>query len=154
MRSLMSAALLGLAIGCAPAPSPVHLVTREAGTALEDLLRARPLAPGANLRIDEVARTTTSSMHLVQVNGGETPHRHAAHDLTVAVLRGEGTLTLDGVRHPMSAGDVVVIPRGVTHYFVRSGRSLAVSLAIFAPPLDGPDVVPEPATVDSPPAAR
>ena len=152
MRLHMWVAVLGLAAGCVAAP--IHVVGVDGATALDDLLRARPLAPGANIRADEIARTTGASVHLVQVSGGETPHRHAAHDLTVTVLRGEGRLTIGGIARPMAAGDVAVIPRGVPHHFVRSGRDPAVALAVFSPPLDAPDSVPEPGAVDSPPSAR
>jgi quercetin dioxygenase-like cupin family protein len=148
MRSLKWIAAVGLVVGCTARPMSV---VSDAGTSsLDDLLRARPLAAGANIRADEIARTTAASVHLVQVSGGETPHRHATHDLTVAMLRGSGSLTIGGTTRPMSVGDVAVIPRGVRHYFVRSGGVPAVALVVFAPPLDAPDSVPDPVAVDSP----
>lgn len=152
MRSLMLPTVLALAMGCAR--PTLRVLAPDATTSLDDLLRARPLAPGTNIRADEINRTTAASVHLVQVQGGEMPHRHEAHDLTVTVLRGEGTLTLAGATRRMAAGDVAVIPRGIVHYFVRSGGAPAVALVVFAPPLDGPDSVPERGGVDSPASAR
>jgi len=151
MRSIMWAALLGLVIGCTH--GGVQVVAHGATTSLDELARAHPLATGQNIRVDEIERTPAASVHLVQVQGGETPHRHVAHDLTVAMLRGEGALTLSGATRAMRAGDVAVIPRGSVHWFVRSGRVPAVAIAVFAPPLDAPDSVPDPG-IDSPSGAR
>lgn len=150
MRWLMLFATIA-AIACS---SPrVQVVGYAGSTTLEELLRRRPMAAGTNIRADEIDRTTAASVHLVQVQGGETPHRHVHHDLAITVMRGAGVLTLDGLARPMEAGDVAVIPRGSAHYFVRSGKSPAVALVVFAPPLDAPDSVPVDG-VDSPPVPR
>jgi len=95
-----------------------------------------------NIRADPVARTETASYHVVQVHDREAPHRHTAHDLTVFVLRGRGTLFLGHRRIRLRAGDAVLIPRGTAHSFVNEGRGRAVTLAVFTPPLDAPDAVP------------
>jgi quercetin dioxygenase-like cupin family protein len=144
MRSLFLVVVL--MAGCAPRPASV--VLREGAWSVDDLVRSHPIEAGANVRADELARTVASSVHLVQVRGGETPHRHMTHDLTITVLRGEGRLTLEGRSRPLAAGDVVVIPRGVPHSVVRTGGDLYVTLVEFAPPLDAPDTVPV-ADVDS-----
>ena len=44
---------------------------------------------------------------------------------------------------PMRAGDAAVIPRDRVHWFAQSGDEPAVTLAVFTPPLDAPDSVPE-----------
>jgi len=132
--------VIALVSGCAGRPASV--VLREGAWTVDDLVRSHPIEAGANIRADELARTAASSIHLVQVRGGETPHRHMTHDLTITVLRGEGRLMLDGTSRRLAAGDVVVIPRGVPHSVVRSGGDLYVTLAEFAPPLDAPDTVP------------
>ena len=84
----------------------------------------------------------TASYHLVQVRGSESPHYHVAHDLTVLVLRGQGTLTLGEVRRALAAGDAAVIPRGAVHWYANGGRAPALALVVFTPPLDAPDTVP------------
>jgi quercetin dioxygenase-like cupin family protein len=112
-----------------------------AGT-LDEFLAAHPLADGQNIRVDEIGRTTSASYHVAQVRGAESPHRHVAHDLTVVVLRGHGTFTRDAERVPLVAGDAVVIARGTPHWFANGARAPAVSLVVFAPPLDAPDNVP------------
>ena len=150
MRSLMLLVVM-LAVACTARPQ--RLVTREGTMSLAELVRRHPLAPTANIRADEIDRTAAASIHLVQVRGGETPHRHLQHDLTIAVLEGDGVLTLGGMPRTLRAGDAAVIPRGVAHFFVNRGGSPAIALVVFAPPLDAPDNVPV-GDVDSPPVAR
>jgi len=109
---------------------------------LDEFLAAHPLADGQNIRVDEIGRTASASYHVAQVRGAESPHRHVAHDLTVVMLRGHGTLTRDAERVAVVAGDASVIARGTPHWFANGARTPAVSFVIFAPPLDAPDTVP------------
>jgi quercetin dioxygenase-like cupin family protein len=139
MRVLLVALLVG-ALACARRAPRVDLQPLAGGT--EAFLAAHPLAPADNIRVDEVGRTPSASYHLVQVRGGESPHRHATHDLTVVVLSGGGTLDLGARRLVLDAGDVAVIPRGEVHWFTNRGRGTALALVVFSPPLDAPDSVP------------
>jgi quercetin dioxygenase-like cupin family protein len=148
MRLLMLVALIIHLSGCCGGGRG-RFVNGTGEQTVEELRRRFPIADNANIRADEIARTGAASVHLVQVRGGETPHRHAAHDLTVTVLAGEGILTLDGVRRSLRQGDVAVVPRGTPHWFVRSGDDVAVALVVFTPPLDHPDTVPLDGDVDS-----
>jgi quercetin dioxygenase-like cupin family protein len=143
--------LAGLAAGCR-----VHGPRLEVGplaAGLEAFLAAHPRPPGQAMRADEVARTASASYHVVQLAGSESPHRHAAHDLTVIVLRGRGMLARDEDRLPQEPGDVVVIPRDTVHWFASAEGGSAVALVVFSPPLDAPDSIPAP-RVDSPPSER
>jgi quercetin dioxygenase-like cupin family protein len=135
-----AALLLVLLAGCAPRTPRVALGPLADG--LDAFLARHAPAEGQPIRIDEVGRTASASYHVVQVRGSEAPHRHVAHELTVLVLRGRGTLTLAGRAIELVAGDVAVIPRGDVHWFAPSGRAPAVSLVAFTPPLDAPDYVP------------
>jgi quercetin dioxygenase-like cupin family protein len=132
--------LLSAAGGCAPRLPHAVVGLLEDGVAA--FVAQHPLAAGQALRIDEVARTPGASYHVVQARGAESPHRHVAHDLTIHVLSGEGILML--ARRPVAlrAGDVALIARGVPHGFTPGGGGPAVALAVFTPPLDGPDAVP------------
>src|SRR5262245_22816807 len=131
---------------CARRPAPVVAGALPEG--LDGFLAAHPLAAGQPLRADEIGRSTAASWHIVQIVGAETPHRHRLHDLSAFVLRGEGVLTLDGRRIPMRAGDAALIARERRHWFANRGPGPSVTLAVFSPPLDAPDLVPEP-EVDS-----
>lgn len=143
-RAARTAILLAIAslVGCSRATVPVIAGALPDG--LDGFLAAHPLAPGQDLRADELTRTPSASWHVVQVVTTEQPHRHLRHDLTVFVLRGEGVLTLDGRRIPLRAGDAALVPRNRVHWFTRGGRWPAVALVVFTPALDAPDVVPEP----------
>lgn len=132
--------VLALLVGCASNAPRVAFGPLTDG--LDAFLAGHAAEKGRSIRVDEVGRTATASYHLAQVGGSEAPHRHGTYDLTVFVLRGRGTLTLGGKALPLRAGDVAVIPRGQVHWFAPAGRASAVSLVVFTPPLDAPDVEP------------
>lgn len=140
MRVWIALASSVLAAGCATRPP--YLGVGALASGLGPFLAAHRPAAGQNIRADEIDRTTSASYHVVQVADRETPHTHGTHDLTVLVLRGTGTLTLDGATVSMAAGDVVVVPRGRVHWFARSGDEPAIALVTFTPPLDAPDTIP------------
>ena len=139
MRVILVVLLAG-ALACARRAPRIDLPPLADGT--HAVLAAHPLAAGQNIRVDEVGRTRSASYHLVQVRGGESPHRHETHELTVVVLSGRGTLDLGARRLTLDTGDVAVIPRGEVHWFTNRGRGNALALVVFSPPLDAPDSVP------------
>jgi pimeloyl-ACP methyl ester carboxylesterase/quercetin dioxygenase-like cupin family protein len=53
---------------------------------------------------------------------GPRLHRHTYEEMFV-VRGGEAEFVLDGARRPGRAGDVVVVPAGVAHRFVNTGRA-------------------------------
>ena len=112
------------------------------GADLDTLLAAHPLAPAANVLAVELGRSQTVSHHLVQVREGEVPHIHERHDLTVVMLRGTATLTVEAEQRTIAAGDVMFIPRGRVHFVRNTGRAPAVAFVVFSPPFQGPDAVP------------
>ena len=136
--------VLGFASLLACAPPGRRVLVHDELVPVDVLLREHPLGPATNIRADEIERTRGASTHLVQIRGSESPHRHVAHDLVVAIVVGQGELSVNGVRHALGAGDVAVVPRGASHWFVRRGDTPAVAVVTFAPPLDAPDSVPDP----------
>lgn len=74
----------------------------------------------------------------------ETPalyHRRTAE--FVFIIKGSGTVYLDGRRTRIKAGDMFGIPAGMQHQFA-TRQSSVEALSLFAPPLDlkKPDVCP------------
>jgi quercetin dioxygenase-like cupin family protein len=134
-----------LALLTACAGNPRLIVPNPQGAqqaSLATLLEAHPLPGDENIKAVPVGRTDSLSFHLVQIRDRERPHIHDMHDLVVTLLRGKGTLYVEGVAHDMRAGDVAAVPRGTPHYFVNTDCRPAATFVTFAPPYDGTDQVP------------
>jgi len=130
-----------LAGGCAAQPRV--LLPRPPASVDSDALVARlPMQPGDNIVSTVIERGEHASLHLVRIAGREQPHVHMRYDLTVLLLRGKGTLHLNGRALPMRAGDTSFIPKGTPHFFVNQGSEPAAALVTFAPAFDGPDQQP------------
>jgi mannose-6-phosphate isomerase-like protein (cupin superfamily) len=143
MQRLAMLSVLCTLLGCAPTPRLLLPSAQSADQAtLSTLLAAHPLPPGEHMSALLLGRTESLSYHLIQIRDREQPHRHATHDLSVALLRGAGDLYIAGKPLSMRAGDVAVVRRGSPHYFVNAGSEPAVAFATFAPPYDGNDQVP------------
>ena len=130
-----------LAAGCAYLPA-APIIRAPAPLPLAQWLKAHPLPPDQNVLAVELDRTTTSSMHLVQLRQSESLHLHAHHDLMVMVQEGRGVLTLGDQRRDMTPGSVVNIPRGTPHAFRNDAPNPAVLFVVVTPPLEEPDSVP------------
>jgi len=129
--------------GCAAAPQLIIPDARGVRqVTLQALLDTAPLAEGENIKALLLGRTQALSYHLVQVRDRERPHVHAAHDLTMTLLRGKGTFYIQGAAFELRVGDVAVVPRGTPHYFVNADSAPAVAFVTFAPPYDGTDQAP------------
>ena len=131
-----------LLAGCASLPAALPSARVATPTPLAQWLAAHPLAPDQELRIDELDRTSDSSMHLVQIRHTEGLHLHRDHDLMAMVQRGHGRLTLGSQTLEMVPGSVVKIPRGTPHMFLNHSAAPAVIFAVFTPTLNAPDTVP------------
>jgi mannose-6-phosphate isomerase-like protein (cupin superfamily) len=94
--------------------------------------------PGSNVTTVEVGRHRSASVHHLRVAEGVKPHVHREHDEQVVVLAGEGTVRLGDSSQEVSAGSVVVIPRGTVHSLVVTGPAVEV-VSVFSPPFDGKD---------------
>ena len=146
-RPLPLAALAALLIaGCSASRILVVVPdgTRVEPLQLDEWLAVHALAPGQEIGIHELGRTTGTSLHLVQIRTKERPHVHQRHDAAVLIKRGHGTLFLGSHQLRLTPGSIVNIPRGVPHAFVNDARQPAVAFVVFSPPFDGTDVVPVP----------
>ena len=65
-------------------------------------------------------------------------HFHDAVDELLYGIEGVLTVTVEGERHELRAGDRCFIPRGVVHHFINLHTGPARALAIWSPALIGP----------------
>jgi len=131
---LMVLCLCGTAAGGSAAVSPGAGVFD-----VDSLLMENPLGADQPVRTDEISHDSLSSVHLTQIRGAIESHRHLNHDENVWVIRGAGRLVVDGVKHKVAAGQVIHIPRGISHSFHNMGAKPAVVISVFAPGFDGKD---------------
>ena len=107
-----------------------------------DAVPERTILPGMHGRFIHSERMTFA---LWRFEPGATLPRHShPHEQVVHMREGELEMVLDGVRHLLRAGDVLVIPPDVPH----SGAALTAALVLdaFAPVRedylrDGPTVL-------------
>lgn len=97
---------------------------------------------GKSLTVFNILNFQNCSFHRIILKTAETPHTHEKHDLAVYVLSGSSWIYLNDRKIELYPGDFIVIPRGVKHYAVNTGKDPAEVLAVFSPPFDGKDVVP------------
>jgi mannose-6-phosphate isomerase-like protein (cupin superfamily) len=136
-----TALLVGLIFPAAcGTPTRTVFVAAQQRTETELLAAHRPDLT-RNITAIPLDRSERSSRHLVYIRDRERPHIHATHDLVVTLLRGRGTVWINGVPVPMRTGDVAVVNAGVPHFFVNQGDEPAAALVVFAPPSDGTDQV-------------
>jgi quercetin dioxygenase-like cupin family protein len=60
------------------------------------------------------------------------PHSHD-FDQIALFTQGHAIYTVDGVRHEVAPGDVLLIPAGQTHYCEPVGDEIVHNIDIFAP---------------------
>lgn len=77
------------------------------------------------------------NLNLVAWNPGEGVESHVNHavDVVMVVLEGRGTLTTDGDVHELTAGSVVVVPRGTSRSIKAETRLVYVSVHAARSPL-------------------
>ncbi len=141
-RALAGIAALALVTGCtASAANPRLSLRYEKGWDATDVATLVGRAAPGDVGVVNLGSTAWVSHHIVVVRTEETPHYHRFHDLTVAVLRGEGILNVEQRKISLKAGDVVHINRGTPHFFRNTGSEPSVAFVVFSPPFDGRDTV-------------
>lgn len=81
-------------------------------------------------------RTVQFVHHMIIAPGGrhvEELHIHPDAEELVVILRGTGTMTLDGQEHAVQAEDVIYIPPGSMHELRNTGNELLFCLFINIP---------------------
>lgn len=129
------------AVGCSHQPR-LLLPSPPRADEVGAVLRGTRLTPGEGIRVTPLSRSEHMSMSLVQISDREQPHVHTRYDVSVLLVRGRGTLYLDGQPLPLGEGDAAFVPKGTPHFFVNQGSEPAAALVTFAPPFDAPDQQP------------
>jgi len=76
-------------------------------------LEARELVPGHHGRFVHSEHTT--HVYWTIESGAQLPEHAHPHEQIVNMLEGTYELTVDGEKHLLNAGEVLVIPGGATH---------------------------------------
>lgn len=92
-----------------------------------------------DVTIHRIWQSPGVSFHEVRLQGNEKPHVHDGHDLTVVIRTGKARLHFIDHAVELEQGDVLAIPRGVTHWAENRGKNASEAYAIFSPPFDGKD---------------
>jgi quercetin dioxygenase-like cupin family protein len=71
--------------------------------------------------------------HSLDVGMALNPHRHEDFDQLATVLDGRALYYIDGVPHEMTAGSMLLVPRGHEHY-IEPVQAPCINLDVFAPP--------------------
>jgi mannose-6-phosphate isomerase-like protein (cupin superfamily) len=126
----LAATLVSLRLAPAgpPRDAPVLYSARDAAAPDES----------ANVTTVEVGRHRSASVHHLRVAEGVKAHVHREHEEQVVILSGEGRVRLGDSVEDVSAGSVVVIPRGTVHSLVVTGPPIE-AVSVFSPPFDGKD---------------
>ena len=69
--------------------------------------------------------------HAVDIDGAK-PHYHKRSTELYYVLGGKGTVTVDGVTHPVAPGSLIHIPTGIVHSAQGQMRLLVVGIPDIA----------------------
>ena len=80
---------------------------------------------------EDVALTPAAWAHAVDIDGAK-PHYHKRSTELYYVLDGEGSVSLDGIEHPVTKGSLVHIPPGVVHGAKGHMRVLVVGIPDIA----------------------
>lgn len=90
---------------------------------------------GAATRIITAADGAPASLHVVSIKRDSAVHYHLKTTEIYYVLKGSGSIFLDGREMPVAAGSAVLIPPGVRH---RAAGDLEI-VNVVCPPFDPSD---------------
>jgi len=109
---------------------------------IDDIVEEKSLADDENVLIIPLGNDKSTSVYLFQMSAGSEmeTHSHKAHDEILYIKQGSGILALDGVRHVVKEGMLVMIPRQTIHKYMNTGKETSITISMFSPPFDGKDI--------------
>ena len=110
---------------------------------IDEIINEKALAEGENIMIIPIGKDKSSSIYLFQIreNAEIDAHYHKSHDMIMYIKKGSGILELDGTRHSVEEGMMVVIPRLIVHKFINIGEVTSIAVSIFSPLFEGNDII-------------
>jgi len=114
-----------------PPPPPAPVEAKAVVIDMPALIEKDYVGRGAE-KTTPLACAGGGSATLIQINQPLADQAHADADEFLYVIAGQGSVRLEGREDPLRAGVFVLIPRGVRHTIVPSGRSPLVMLSTRA----------------------
>ena len=109
---------------------------------IDDIVEENGLTEDDNVLIVPLGSDKSTSAYLFQMSEGSVmeTHSHKTHDEILYIKEGSGILALDGVRHVIKEGMLVMIPRQTVHKYINTGKKTSITVSMFSPPFDGKDI--------------
>ena len=109
---------------------------------IDEIIDEKSLAEDENIKIIPLGKDKSTSVYLFQIrqDAEMDTHYHKAHDEILYIKKGSGILALDGTRHAVKEGMVVMIPRSSIHKYINTGKETSITISMFSPPFDGKDI--------------
>jgi len=109
---------------------------------IDEIVDVQGLAEEENVKIIPLGKDKSTSVYLFQIrqDAAMEAHSHKSHDEILYFSKGDGLLILNGTRHMVKEGMVVMIPRSSIHKYVNTGKDISVAVSMFSPPFDGKDI--------------
>jgi quercetin dioxygenase-like cupin family protein len=109
---------------------------------IDEIVNEKALAEDEDVMIIPIGKDKSSSIYLFQIreNAEMDAHYHKSHDVIMYINKGSGILELNGTRHSVKEGMMVVIPRLSVHRLINTGEVTNIAVSVFSPPFDGKDI--------------
>ena len=109
---------------------------------IDEIVDKNSLADDENVKIVLLGENKSTNVYLYQIrqDAEMDAHLHKSHDEILYIKKGSGVLILNGTRHTVKEGMVVMIPRKSIHKYVNTGKEINIAVSMFSPPFDGKDI--------------
>jgi quercetin dioxygenase-like cupin family protein len=110
-------------------------------TQVDEILKANPIKPADKFQMVSVVQDDTTSIFVARfVEGAEVkPHLHKTHNEIVYVLKGTGSMYVNGEWIDVKPGTFHFNPMNKAHATKNTGKEELVILSIFTPAMKAPD---------------
>ena len=109
---------------------------------IDEIIDEKSLAEDENVKIIPLGKDKSTSVYLFQIRPDAEmgTHFHKSHDEILYIKKGSGVLILNGTRHAVKEGMIVMVPRKTIHKYVNTGKETNIAVSMFSPPFDGKDI--------------